>query len=135
MSWVKAAAEPEAPVALASVRLDGAAILKIIKHCNENHPALVTGQLLGLDVGSTLEVTACIPFPSRSSDEAPEEEGDGDASANYQLEMMRSLREVGADNNTVGWRAPAAPLRRLAPLTRRPGTSPPTWARTRARRL
>lgn len=39
------------------------AVLKIIKHCNEFSPALVTGQLLGLDVGSVLEVTNCFPFP------------------------------------------------------------------------
>lgn len=31
---------------------------------------------------------------------------DGDdsaAGANYQLDMMRCLREVNVDNNTVGW--------------------------------
>ena len=38
--------------------------MKIVKHCTENAPSLVTGQLLGLDVGSTLEVTDCFPFPS-----------------------------------------------------------------------
>lgn len=43
------------------------AILKIIKHCKEFSPALVTGQLLGLDVGSVLEVTNCFPFPVCSS--------------------------------------------------------------------
>lgn len=37
--------------------------LKIIKHCKECMPALVTGQLLGLDIGSILEVTNCFPFP------------------------------------------------------------------------
>ena len=40
-------------------------VLKIIKHCKEFSPALVTGQLLGLDVGSVLEVTNCFPFPVR----------------------------------------------------------------------
>ncbi len=37
---------------------------------------------------------------SRSADDADEDEGDG---ASYQLEMMRCLREVNVDNNTVGW--------------------------------
>jgi hypothetical protein len=41
--------------------------LKIIKHCKECMPALVTGQLLGLDIGSILEVTNCFPFPVWSS--------------------------------------------------------------------
>lgn len=104
--------------------------MKIIKHCKEFSPALVTGQLLGLDVGSVLEVTNCFPFPVcnyfsygylfnfyvcykncqmflyylrimlqiREEDEEVEAEG-----ANYQLEMMRCLREVNVDNNTVGW--------------------------------
>ena len=27
-------------------------------------PNLVTGQLLGLDIGQTLEVTDCFPFPN-----------------------------------------------------------------------
>ena len=31
------------------------------------------------------------------------EEGGGDDGASYQLEMMRCLREVNVDNNTVGW--------------------------------
>lgn len=33
-------------------------------------------------------------------DEASDVDG-----ANYQLEMMRCLREVNVDNNTVGWYA------------------------------
>lgn len=33
-------------------------------------------------------------------EEDEEIESDG---ANYQLEMMRCLREVNVDNNTVGW--------------------------------
>jgi len=75
--------------------------LKIIKHCKESLPALVTGQLLGLDVGTNLEVTNCFPFPNRSNDEN-EEELDTDG-ARYQIDMMRCLRAVNVDHNTVGW--------------------------------
>jgi hypothetical protein len=33
-----------------------------------------------------------------------EEDDEADADgANYQLEMMRCLREVNVDNNTIGW--------------------------------
>jgi len=39
-------------------------------------------------------------FQVREEDEEIETEG-----ANYQLEMMRCLREVNVDNNTVGWYA------------------------------
>lgn len=48
---------------LKCVQLTGLVVLKIVKHCNGCLPSLVTGQLLGLDVGSTLEVTDCFPFP------------------------------------------------------------------------
>eukprot|EP00879_Flechtneria_rotunda_P006685 GHRR01007025.1.p1 GENE.GHRR01007025.1~~GHRR01007025.1.p1 ORF type:complete len:333 (+),score=130.07 GHRR01007025.1:296-1294(+) len=80
---------------LKAVQLDGQVVLKIMQHCDGAAPQIVTGQLLGLDVGQTMEVTDCFPFPSA--------EEDADAGANYQLDMMRCLREVSVDNNTVGW--------------------------------
>lgn len=85
---------------LDSVELDGLVVLKIVKHCKEHLPQLVTGQLLGLDYGGTLEVTNCFPFPS--STEGADEEFAEDG-AEYQYDMMRCLREVNVDNNTVGW--------------------------------
>ena len=72
-------------------------VLKIIKHCQQALPGFVNGQLLGLDIGRTLEVTNCFPFPGKDSGETE------DDSAEYQMEMMRCLREVNVDNNTVGW--------------------------------
>lgn len=42
------------------------------------------------------------PVPVQSSSRQDDEEGDPDG-ATYQLEMMRCLREVNVDNNTVGW--------------------------------
>lgn len=98
-SFAQAAATEEGVKPLRSVLIDGSVILKMVKHCKECQPQLVTGLLLGLDIGSTLEVTSCFPFPSRGGDEE-EEETDG---ALYQLEMMRCLREVNIDNNTIGW--------------------------------
>jgi translation initiation factor 3 subunit H len=55
---------------LQRVQLAGLAVLKIAQHCRESEASLsaeatVTGQLLGLDVGSTLEVTDCFPYPVR----------------------------------------------------------------------
>eukprot|EP00955_Chlamydomonas_euryale_P054424 355816-Chlamydomonas_euryale.AAC.3 len=52
-----------AATGLKTVQLDSQVVLKIIQHCNESLPQLVTGQLLGLDVGQTLEVTDCFAFP------------------------------------------------------------------------
>jgi translation initiation factor 3 subunit H len=77
------------------VQLDGLVLLKIIKHCKENMPEVVTGQLLGLDVEDRLEVTNCFPFPSSDDND--------DTTYQYQIEMMKCLRTVNVDNNTVGW--------------------------------
>jgi len=80
-------------------QVEGLVVAKIIKHCKECLPNFVTGQLLGLDIGATLEITYSFPFPSKSEDVGAEEDED----ASYQLEMMRCLREVNVDNNIVGW--------------------------------
>lgn len=83
---------------ISTVQVDGLALLKIQKHVKENAPAVVSGQLLGLDVGSTLEVTNCFPIPTRSEEDEAADEG-----ARYQLDMMRCLRDINVDNNAVGW--------------------------------
>lgn len=43
---------------------------------------------------------SCLTKILQLREEDEEIEADG---ANYQLEMMRCLREVNVDNNTVGW--------------------------------
>jgi translation initiation factor 3 subunit H len=83
------------------VCMSGLVALKIIKHCKENIPELVTGQLLGLDNAATLEVTNCFPFLTRGGDN--EDQGEKDSGAEYQIEMMRYLRDVNVDSNLVGW--------------------------------
>ncbi|PNH08650.1 Eukaryotic translation initiation factor 3 subunit H [Tetrabaena socialis] len=104
MSFASAAMAEAAPKQhkelVKTVQLEGQVLLKIIQHCSEALPQLVTGQLLGLDVGQQLEVTDCFAFPAAVADDDAEAESAG---ANYQLEMMRCLREVNVDNNTVGW--------------------------------
>jgi len=79
--------------------------LKIMKHCQENLPDVVTGQLLGLDITTTLEVTNCFPFPNDAAndDEENTDESAANSVADYQIEMMKCLREVNVDNNAVGW--------------------------------
>jgi len=54
-------------------------------------------------VGSTLEVTNCFPYPSKTGEEDEETPDTNLGGAEYQIEMMRCLREVNVDNNTVGW--------------------------------
>jgi hypothetical protein len=67
MATVAEVLKQQAPVetVVRSVQLDGQVVLKIMQHCDSALPNIVTGQLLGLDVGSMLEVTDCFPFPVR----------------------------------------------------------------------
>jgi translation initiation factor 3 subunit H len=75
------------------------ALLKIVKHCHESLPHMVTGSLLGLVTNGVLEVTHSFPFP----DNKPQADDDEMEGHEFQLEMMRMLREVNVDNNCVGW--------------------------------
>jgi len=64
-----------------------------------------------LDVDGILEVTYAYPFPAskpdasgRGGDESGETTTKDDIDGNdYQMEMMKMLREVNVDNNCVGW--------------------------------
>lgn len=109
------AAVIEADDRVSSVHIDGLAMLKIVKHCQESLPQMVTGSLLGLQVdGGVLEVTHAFPFPEPRGDKSDlvvktgeEANVDDEAAAldghEFQLEMMKMLREVNVDNNCVGW--------------------------------
>mmetsp|Transcript_10849 Transcript_10849/g.16517 ORF Transcript_10849/g.16517 Transcript_10849/m.16517 type:complete len:338 (+) Transcript_10849:63-1076(+) len=94
--------EVQAQRPVQEVHIDGLAVLKIVKHCNDNLPNMVTGSLLGLDVDGVLEVTYSFPFPT-----TVDADGEGAVVAsdgqNYQIEMMKMLRDVNMDNNCVGW--------------------------------
>lgn len=96
----------QAPVR--EVHIDGVAVMKIMKHCNENLPTMVAGSILGIDVDGILEVTYSYPFPAPKvhTDNAAADEGeavDEMDSTEYQIEMMKMLRDVNMDNNCVGW--------------------------------
>jgi len=82
------------------VELDALVILQIMKHCRQNSPAPVTGQLLGLDVKSAMQVTHSFGYVQKGTEEASGQQDDGEM---YQLEMQKLLREVNVDANTVGW--------------------------------
>lgn len=83
------------------VEVDALVILQIMKHCRQNVPAPVTGQLLGLDVDDTLQVTHSFGYVQKGAGE--DESRTADEGEQYQIEMLRALREVNVDSNTVGW--------------------------------
>lgn len=56
--------------------------------------------LLGTNLSrkNLLKFDLALQSPNREDEEDVDADG-----ANYQLEMMRCLREINVDNNTVGW--------------------------------
>jgi len=82
------------------VQVDALVILQIMKHCRQNSPQAVTGQLLGLDVENTMQITHSFGYVQKGSEEANGQQDDGEQ---YQIDMQRLLREVNVDANTVGW--------------------------------
>ncbi|KAJ7235916.1 hypothetical protein B0H12DRAFT_1027149 [Mycena haematopus] len=89
----------EAEIPLQVVQLDGLVVTKILKHSKEAS-ATVHGLLLGLDLDGTLEVSNSFALPHHVSDE---DEKSAKSSARYQASMLRSLREVQADDSVVGF--------------------------------
>lgn len=93
--------------------LEWQVVMKVIKHCSQIFPTIATGSLVGMDVNGTLQVTNSFPFPivevpSDSHFDGPSPNAAAAApraKANqpYQAEMIRMLREVNIDANSVGW--------------------------------
>jgi len=86
---------------IARVEVDALIILQIMKHCRQHVPHHVTGQLLGLDIDDSLQVTHYFGYvQSGTTEEGHNQADDGEQ---YQIEVLRRLREVNVDSNTVGW--------------------------------
>jgi len=84
------------------VQMDALVYVQIMKHCRQHAPYPVTGMLLGLDVDDALHVTHSFGYVQRT-------QGDdvhgahADDGTQYQMDMLKRLREVNVDSNTVGW--------------------------------
>jgi len=76
-----------------------------VKHCHESLPHLAKGSLLGLAVeNGVLEITHSFPSPPESKHSSNDDDDTAGLEGHeFQLEMMRMLREVNVDNNCVGW--------------------------------
>nr|BAN65395.1 conserved hypothetical protein [Babesia bovis] len=99
------------------VEIDSLALIKALKHCKDNYPVPVNGQLLGLDVGDKLEVTNCCPYPqkrdiynslNRDSNttnltEKELEERADDEFVKYQDKMIDLLHDIRVDCFAIGW--------------------------------
>ncbi|UVC54628.1 eukaryotic translation initiation factor 3 [Theileria orientalis] len=99
------------------VEIDSLALIKAIKHCKDNYPVPVNGQLLGLDFGDKLEVTNCFPYPQKRdiynsiikdkstnmlSENEIEEKADEEF-VKYQDKMIDLVNDIKVDCFAIGW--------------------------------
>jgi len=75
---------------ITQIQLEGLALLKIIRHCDEAVVDEVTGSLLGLPKGGTVEVTDCF----RYREGVPE---------SYSREYLEMAEKLGVDSYNVGF--------------------------------
>ena len=90
---------------ITNVHLDGMALMKMIKHCKDNHAvngSNAWGALLGMDMGGTLEVSNVFGLPGMRAERGDEDERTTKSSMQYMAEMLRLLHQVNADVSPVG---------------------------------
>ncbi|KAF8912736.1 translation initiation factor 3 subunit 3 [Gymnopilus junonius] len=90
----------EAEIPLTFVQLDGLVVSKIIKHAREAPSSTAHGLLLGLDLDGILEVSNSFALPHHVGDE---DDKSAKSSARHQAAMLRSLKEVQADDSVIGF--------------------------------
>ncbi|CAK7228905.1 Eukaryotic translation initiation factor 3 subunit H [Sporothrix curviconia] len=113
-----AATDAAKDLSFQAVQVEALVVMKITKHCSSSFPTTATGAIVGMENNGTLEVTNTFAFPSvadAAADAANERGHQNDASsiaaaaprakANvaYQAEMIRHLKEVNVDANSVGF--------------------------------
>jgi translation initiation factor 3 subunit H len=90
----------EVEIPVTCVQLDGMVVTKIVNHGRNTTSGGAYGLLVGLDLDGTLEVSNCFPLPNRAFDD---DEKAAKSTARYQASMLRSLKEIQADDSVVGF--------------------------------
>lgn len=90
----------EIEIPVTSVQLDGMVISKIVKHGRGGSAGGACGLLVGLDLDGTLAVSNSFPLPNRAFDD---DEKASKSTTRYQASMLRSLKEIQADDSVVGF--------------------------------
>lgn len=101
------------------VQIEALVVMRIIKHSTSTFPTPATGCLVGMDVssnsGQQLQVTNSFPFPASVPEQPQDQFYPTDAATlaaaapraksnvSYQNEMIKLLREVNVDAQSVGW--------------------------------
>jgi len=81
--------------ALEKITLDSVAVMRLVKDCMDSQPDITTGTLLGMENGTTLEITNSYPIPL----------GDDDVEGVDSMAdtIARCYREANFDTAEVGW--------------------------------
>ena len=104
---------------LRDVQIEALVVMRIIKHSTSTFPTPATGCLVGMDVpsasGTQLQVTNCFQYPASVPEQPHDQFYPTDAATlaaaapraksnvSYQNEMIKMLREVNVDAQSVGW--------------------------------
>jgi translation initiation factor 3 subunit H len=104
---------------LREVQIEALVVMRIIKHSTSTFPIPATGCLVGMDVpsasGTQLQVTNCFQYPASVPEQPQDQFYPTDAATlaaaapraksnvSYQNEMIKMLREVNVDAQSVGW--------------------------------
>lgn len=106
---------PESP--LREVQVEALVVMRIVKHSTTAFPTTATGCLVGMDIGSQLQVTNCFPYPAAvpeastqqdqyyrdNTNDLAQQAPRAKSNVAYQNEMIKYLREVNVDAQAVGW--------------------------------
>ncbi|KAG8626687.1 hypothetical protein KVT40_005632 [Elsinoe batatas] len=96
---------------LRAVQVEALVVMRIIKHGSQVFPSVATGALTGMDVEGTLQITNSFNFPVVGDTNSDSHDGSNLAAAAprakanvaYSNEMLRCLKEVNVDAQSVGW--------------------------------
>lgn len=101
-----------------AVQIEALVLMKISRHASSSFPTTATGCLVGMESEGVLEVTNTFQFPifdlpGGGADYSGQHQSDPSSlaamaprqkpNAAYQAEMIRHLKEVNVDANSVGW--------------------------------
>ncbi|KAH9944072.1 uncharacterized protein BXZ73DRAFT_87037 [Epithele typhae] len=90
----------EGEIPVTSVQLDAMVVSKIVKHAREAPGSSAHGLVLGLDLDGTIEISNSFALPHYTNDE---DDKSSKGVARYQASMLRSLKEVQADDSVIGF--------------------------------
>lgn len=110
------ATAPDTTSPLSEVQIEALVVMRIIKHATSTFPTPATGFLVGTDVASQLQVTNSFPLPAAPMDKDQQDSYHqpdaatlataaprAKSNVSYQNEMIKLLREVNVDAQSVGW--------------------------------